>query len=75
MQAMQNNYVYPRYAWIFYDWYPKNWWTRSDDAGPGDCSNEDLANFLDRALTIQLPEFGNETTDIGTVSERNMFSI
>lgn len=71
-QASKNNYTYPRYVWIHYDWYPKNWW-KSDVSASSDCSNEELMEFLDNALTIQLPEFGNETTDIGTVSKR--FSI
>ena len=42
------------------------WWKSNT---PGDCSNEDLERFLDKVLTVQLPEFGNGTTEIGTVSE------
>ena len=34
----------------------------------GDCRDNELAGFLDRALTIKLPDISNETTDIGTVS-------
>ena len=34
----------------------------------GDCRDSELAGFLDRALTIKLPDISNETTDIGTVS-------
>ena len=33
-----------------------------------DCSDDDLRRFLDRTITVQLPEFGNGTTNIGTVS-------
>lgn len=69
IQARKKNYAFPRYVWIHYDWYPKNWW-RSDRSVPGDCSDDELMEFLDKALTIQLPEFGNETTEIGTVSEQ-----
>lgn len=35
-----------------------------------DCKDHELAGFLDKALTIQLPDVTNETTDIGTVSTR-----
>ena len=52
-----------------YDWYPEGWWTQElsgvdDDV---DCSNNDLAKFLERALTIQLPDVSNETVDVGSV--------
>ena len=32
------------------------------------CNNSDLEAFLDRSITVQLPEFGNGSTTIGTVS-------
>ena len=32
------------------------------------CSNSDLEAFLERGITVQLPEFGNGSTTIGTVS-------
>ena len=35
---------------------------------PIDCNDGDLRRFLDMAITVQLPEFGNGTTSIGTVS-------
>ena len=35
-----------------------------------DCKDHELAEFLDKALTIQLPDVTNETTDIGIVSTR-----
>ena len=35
-----------------------------------DCKNHELAGFLDKVLTIQLPDVTNETTDIGIVSTR-----
>ena len=31
------------------------------------CKDHELAGFLDKALTIQLPDVTNETTDIGIV--------
>ena len=65
-QAQKHNYTYPRYAWILYDWYAEEWWTTGDPID--DCSDGDLRRFLDRAVTVQLPEFGNGTTSIGTVS-------
>lgn len=52
-----------------YDWYPDGWWTQeiSGVDGDFDCSDSDLAIFLDRALTIQLPDVSNETVDVGSV--------
>ena len=34
----------------------------------GGCRDSELAGFLDRAITIKLPDVSNKTTDIGTVS-------
>lgn len=72
MQALNHNYIYPWYAWILYDWYQDRWWT-SEVSGvnltSGTCKDDELAVFLDRAITIHLPEVSNETTDIGTVSK------
>ena len=33
-----------------------------------DCKDNELAGFLGKALTIQLPDVTNEMTDIGIVS-------
>ena len=66
MQALKQGYGYPQYAWLVYDWYPDEWWESETDRP--DCTNDDLKKFLERALVIGLPEFNNETTDIGTVS-------
>ena len=33
-----------------------------------DCKDDELAGFVDKALTIQLPDVSNETTDIGIIS-------
>lgn len=69
VQAQSHNHVYPNYAWIFYDWYQDGWWTM-DVSGAvfGGCRDSELAGFLDRAITIKLPDISNKTTDIGTVS-------
>ena len=71
LQAQSHNYIYPNYAWIFYDWYQDGWWT-TDVSGAtlefGDCRDSELAGSLDRAITIKLPGVSNKTTDIGTVS-------
>jgi hypothetical protein len=75
VQAQRHNHVYPDYAWIFYDWYQDGWWTM-DVSGAvlkfGDCRDSELTNFLDRAITIKLPDTSNKTTDIGTVSKCTM---
>ena len=60
-----NGYVYPRYAWILYGWYPNYWWETNE---PSKCQANDMKNFLERALIIDVPLFSDGKTDIGTVS-------
>ena len=66
LQAQNHSYSYPQYAWILYDWYTDEWWTMGDPIRG--CNNSDLEAFLERSITVQLPEFGNGNTTIGTVS-------
>ena len=39
------------YIWILYGWYSEEWWRSSDPAV--NCSEDELATVLDRALVIQ----------------------
>ena len=75
IQAQSHDYTYPKYAWIFYDWYRDGWWT-ADVSGTqlefGACTDSELTGFLDGAITIKLPDVSNETTDIGAVSTINV---
>ena len=71
MQAYRRNYTYPRYAWITYHWYPREWWT---DQVTGNvqvnCTEKELQEFLDRVITLQsypIEENENATTDEETV--------
>ena len=66
-------YTYPQYVWMGYDWFPPRWWTfeRSQVEVDPDCSDEDLTNFIERALSFQwrpVPDDDNAITDAGKVS-------
>ena len=70
LQAMKQGYVYPQYAWLVYGWYAEEWWklVQGNITQIG-CIDDDLKEFLDRAIVVGLPEFNNDTNDIGTVSK------
>ena len=72
MQAQKRNYTYPRYVWITYHWYPKQWWTENVTSNVSvSCTEEELESFLERVLTIQRYETledENATTEFGRVS-------
>ena len=71
MQAIRKNITYPKYAWIMFDWYPKNWWKQLNGSKVK-CSEDELARFLDKVLTLRrYPEADdvNATTDAGIVRE------
>ena len=71
LQALKRNYTYPRYAWITYYWYPREWWTTNVTANVEvDCNEKDLERFLERVISIQRYETlegDNTTTDYGPV--------
>ena len=75
MQAIRKNITYPKYAWIMFDWYPKNWWKQLNGSNIT-CSEDQLARFLDKVLTLRrYPEADdvNATTDAGIVRESTFF--
>ena len=41
---------YPDYTWILYGWYSNEWWRSTSDVN---CSEDELAAMLERALVIQ----------------------
>ena len=69
-QAIERKLTYPKYAWIMYDWYPKQWWTKLDNSSK--CSSDDIVRFLDKVMTLRrYPETDDisATTEAGIVSE------
>ena len=42
--------TYPDFAWILYGWYSVDWWKSTNDVN---CTEDQLATMLDRALVIQ----------------------
>ena len=78
MQAYKQNYIYPRYVFMTYDWFPPKWWTfeRSHDVVHVNCTDEELANFIERSLSFQwrpVPDNENVLTDTGKVSNMLKF--
>ena len=69
MQASKRGLKYPRYAWITNGDYIDGWW-RETVSDASTCSDEVVANVLDRALAIQLHPVAplNSITNVGLVS-------
>ena len=64
-------YTYPQYVWMGYDWFPPKWWTYERSQVEVDCSDDELTNFIERALSFQwrpVPDDDNAITDTGKVS-------
>ena len=71
MQAQRQNFIYPKYGWIAYDWYPNRWWTLEESKIEVSCSDSELAEFLDKVISFRwrpVPDDSNVTTDAGIVS-------
>ena len=69
-QAVKLGLTYPRYAWLIYGWYQDRWWTGAVDSNMVDCTDQQLATFLERALVLQIfPSSEDPTapTDTGLV--------
>ena len=70
MQAQRQNFIYPKYAWIAYDWYPTQWWTSKESNVEVSCTDGELAEFLDKVISFRwrpVPDDSNATTDAGIV--------
>ena len=53
-----------------YDWYPQKWWTVESSQVKVNCTDSDLTNFIERALSFQwrpVADDANATTDTGKV--------
>ena len=73
-QAYMKGFTYPRYAWITYGWYQDEWWTAAVTDNDVNCTDAELASFLDRVLAVQnIPAAENLTapTDTGLVSQQS----
>ena len=63
--------MYPKYAWIFPDWYIDQWWTVAVDGGSVNCTDTELETFIERTLILQRylsPDANTVLTDAGIVS-------
>ena len=66
--------MYPRYAWITFDWFPQRWWTRSLSVDELDCSDNELATLVDKTIALRrhpTQEDVNATTNTGIVRHKN----
>ena len=69
-QAYSQNFTFPRYIFIAYDWFPPKWWTYERSRIQVNCTDQDLTNFIERSLSFQfrpLSDDDNVTTDTGKV--------
>ena len=70
IQAHNQNYTFPRYVFMNYDWYPPEWWTYERSQIQVNCKDEDLTKFIERSLSVQfrpVSDDDNATTDTGKV--------
>ena len=75
MQAQKKGLGYPRYAWIGYDFYPQEWWTRDVSMDQLNCSDDELARFIDKMITLRrhpTEDDVNATTDTGIVRKHSV---
>ena len=60
---------------MFYDWYPRSWWTQQGLEGDTNCTDSEIAQFLDMAISVRRYPLVLDTalpTDAGIVSFRNL---
>ena len=73
IQSQKQNFTYPKYAWIVYDWYPNRWWTFEESNLEVNCSDIELAEFLDKVISFHwhlTPADNHTTTDAGIVRHK-----
>ncbi len=66
IQAVLRGLTRPQYVWIMYGWYQDVWWKEGTD----ECSEQELANAIEGALTLQLfprPTHSDTLSDVGLV--------
>ena len=69
-KAYLRGLTYPRYLWMTYSWFNAKWGTEEMNSEPVDCSDEQLAMFIQTVVLIDLlPRNDIDiATDIGVVS-------
>ena len=68
IKAQKKGYTSSRYVWIFYDWYPREWWIAEESTG---CTNAEIEEFLEMAISLRRYPLVLDTiatTDGGIVS-------
>ena len=56
---------------MMFDWFPQSWWTLVTSESEVNCTNEEMAQLLDRSFTLRrhpTQDDVNATTDTGIVS-------
>lgn len=73
-KALKRDYKAPKYVWIFYDWYPRSWWKNQGSADDISCTDSEIAEFLEMAISLRRYPLVLDTasiTDAGIVSASN----
>ena len=73
IQAQRNNLTYPKYAWISSDWYPPRWYAFEESKIEVNCSERELAEFLEKVIifrTRPVQDNKNAIIDAGIVSSQ-----
>lgn len=68
-------FTYPRYVWLSYGWYQDKWWTSEINPRMANCTDSQLAGFLERGLALQILPMAQDLdamTDTGLVGS-NIF--
>lgn len=62
---------------MFYDWYPRNWWENIASENDTECTDREIADFLDMSISLRRYPLVIDTaspTDAGIVSYNNIYS-
>ena len=63
---------------MMFDWFPQSWWTLVTSESEVNCTNEEMAQLLDRSFTLRrhpTQDDVNATTDTGIVSRHEVYKI
>ncbi len=77
IQAYKQRLMYPKYVFITYGWYPRDWWRNGASGGELECSESELAQSLHGAFALQQQPSAlniNRTTDSDIVSWQDNFN-
>ena len=71
------NLTYPNYVWIFYDYFPKDWWMQESE-NDSSCTDIEIKEFLKGALSLRRNPLALDVTsitDAGIVSVHALFIL